>query len=110
MVVPAQAVIRTVPLQYETIQLALDDSREGDIILGNVVGSNVFNVLAVLGVTSLVVPLPIAFAEVRIDLLVMVLFSVMLLPIVQRNHRVSRRSGGVLLLGYVLYTAALYIF
>ena len=78
---------------------------EGDIILGNVIGSNIFNVLLILGVTVLVRPLQVPLAEVVPDLLVMLAFSVAVVPLllVGRATRLHRWEGLLLLLGYLAY-------
>lgn len=79
------------------------------IILGNVIGSNVFNVLTILGVTALVRPLPVAFGSVYPDLWVLVGFSVMVLPLMLRRYRLGRTGGGLLLALYLGYVGALYL-
>jgi cation:H+ antiporter len=72
-----------------------------DIAVGNVIGSNIFNLLAVLGAGAAVVPdgLPVSTAALHFDLPVMAAVSVACLPIFFIGHRISR-SEGVLLLGY----------
>lgn len=82
--------------------------RQTDLILGNIIGSNVFNVLAVLGVTSLVHPISLDMGGVRTDLLVMLAFSAALLPLMWRRARLGRFGGGLLLTGYVLYIGLLF--
>jgi cation:H+ antiporter len=77
---------------------------QGDIAVGNVVGSNLFNILGVLGVTALVQPVPrgeIAY----LDLSVMFLLSVALLPIVRSGFVASRAEGAILLISYIGYVA-----
>ena len=83
--------------------------KETDIILGNIVGSNIFNVLAVLGVTALVTPVREDFARVAPDLVVMLAFSVALLPLMFARNRLGRLGGGLLLLAYVGYVAYLFV-
>jgi cation:H+ antiporter len=74
--------------------------------VGNVIGSNLFNLLCVLGITAMVSRsgLPIAENFLRLDLPVMVAVAVICLPISLRNGQISRLSGGLLLCGYVGYT------
>lgn len=83
--------------------------RKADLILGNVVGSNIFNVLTILGVTALVRPLPVAFGGVYTKLWVLVGFSVLVLPLMLRRYRLSRTGGGLLLALYLGYVGALYL-
>lgn len=82
---------------------------ERDIAVGNVVGSCLFNLLAVLGMAGMVSPSGIAVspAALRFDLPVMVLVSAACLPIFFTGSRISRREGAVLFGGYIAYTVYL---
>jgi cation:H+ antiporter len=82
---------------------------ERDIAVGNVVGSNLFNLKAVLGLTALVTPggLPVGAEMISQDLPVLVLVAVACLPVFLIGHAIQRWEGGVLLAFYGLYTAAL---
>ena len=82
---------------------------ERDIAVGNVVGSNIFNILAVLGLTSLVAPdgVPVSAAAEAFDIPVMVAVAVMTLPIFFTNNLIERWEGGLFLFYYVAYTAYL---
>ncbi len=79
---------------------------ERDIAVGNVVGSNVLNLLLVLGTTMVLSPKPIAVPEVTIalDLPVMVGAALICLPIFFTRRIVSRREGSLLLVYYLSYT------
>jgi len=72
-----------------------------DIAVGNVVGSNIFNILAVLGMTTLVAPdgLPVPPAALTFDLPVMLAVAIACLPIFLTGHRIARWEG-LLFLGY----------
>lgn len=83
--------------------------REPDIALGNVVGSNIFNVLGILGVTALVRPIVVPFSSVALDLGVMIGFSVLLVPFLVTGLRLGRREGSVLLALYLSYVTYLYV-
>ena len=78
---------------------------ERDIAVGNVVGSNLFNLLAVLGIAGLVAPGGVTVAEhVRyVDMLVMVAVAVACLPIFFTGHLIARWEGLLLLAYYVAY-------
>lgn len=81
--------------------------REGDIAIGNVVGSNIFNILGILGGAALVKPLSsqgIGF----IDFGVMTVVALLLLPLVRSGFRLTRGEGVVLLLVYGGYVTYLY--
>lgn len=82
--------------------------RESDIILGNIVGSNVFNVLAILGITALVTPFEHPYAAIRSDLGVMLAFSAAMLPLMIGRQRLGRAGGALLLGSYLGYVALLY--
>jgi cation:H+ antiporter len=82
---------------------------ERDIAVGNVVGSNIFNVLAVLGLSGLVAPagLPVSRALVTFDAPVMVAVAVACLPIFASGARIARWEGALFLFYYAAYTAYL---
>lgn len=75
---------------------------EGDIAVGNVVGSNLFNILAILGLGALVVPLGMG-AVTWIDIGVMVAIALLALPLMRSRFRLNRREGFLLLLIYAAY-------
>ncbi len=75
---------------------------QGDIAVGNVVGSNIFNILGILGVTALVHPIEPGGVGWS-DLGVMVALTLVLFVFVHTRRAIDRWEGGVLLLGYALY-------
>jgi cation:H+ antiporter len=79
---------------------------QSDIALGNVIGSNIYNVLGILGVSSLVHPL-VSVGIGTVDLAVMLSLSVLLLPLLWTGFRLSRWEGALLLAIYVGYTTYL---
>jgi cation:H+ antiporter len=81
--------------------------REGDIIIGNVVGSCIFNLLCVIGITSFIKPIASAGIEM-VDLYVMIGFTLLLIPVLWRGRAITRWEGAVLLLGYFGYCTFLY--
>jgi len=82
---------------------------ERDIAVGNVVGSNIFNVLAVLGLSGLVAPagLPVSGALAAFDIPVMIAVAVACLPIFASGAKIARWEGAPFLFYYVTYTAYL---
>ncbi len=74
---------------------------EGDISVGNVVGSNIFNILAILGLAGVVSPLRTAVGMV--DLAMSLFLAVLLLPFMRSGFRLSRWEGAALLAVYLLY-------
>jgi len=77
--------------------------KEGDIAVGNIVGSNIFNILFVLGVVSLIKPLAVNPAILAVDGMVMAAVSLLFLLFAARYKRITRGEGVVLLLAYLLY-------
>jgi len=74
----------------------------GDIAVGNAIGSNVMNLLAVLGLAALVTPLHMS--EIRpFDLAVMVCMTVVLLPLMRSDYSLKRLEGVLLLVCYLAY-------
>lgn len=80
---------------------------ERDIAVGNVVGSNIFNLLAVLGISASVAPsaLTITDATLAFDIPVMIGVAVLILPIFFTGHRIDRWEGALLLGYYIAYIA-----
>jgi cation:H+ antiporter len=76
-----------------------------DIAVGNVVGSCLFNILLILGVTASIHPLPVASTLLWVQLPVMVVFSAALYPILCRGLNVQRSEGALLLLAFVGFTS-----
>ncbi|MFU8820271.1 MAG: calcium/sodium antiporter [Gammaproteobacteria bacterium] len=75
---------------------------DADIAVGNVVGSNFFNILAVLGITAVIRPLERG-AITMVDLTVMLMFALVLVPLILVRQRIGRPEGLALLIGYVAY-------
>jgi len=78
-----------------------------DIAIGNVVGSNIFNVLLILGAAALVAPLRVSSQLVRLDVPVMIVVSVMLLSMAW-DGRIGRLDGVLLLVALLAYLAYLF--
>ena len=77
--------------------------KESDISVGNVLGSNIFNILAVLGIAAIIQPLQVNSASLRIDMPVMLFFSIFLIPIITWKCVLTRGQGVLLLIGYCAY-------
>ena len=75
--------------------------KEADIAVGNILGSNVFNIAGVLGVTSLVAPLEISPDALRFMYPAVVFITVLMVPIVRMRLVIRRREGFVLLGAYI---------
>ncbi len=79
---------------------------QSDIALGNVVGSNIFNVLFILGISAMIAPLTVSQRLVRLDVPIMILVSVLTL-IFSYSGRISSIEGIILFLGVAVYTGFL---
>lgn len=77
--------------------------KQPDISLGNLIGSNVFNLLGILGVTAAVHPIASDHAAFRIDLMAMALVAVLLYPLMRFGNRMGRWQGAVLVVAYAAY-------
>ena len=73
-----------------------------DIAVGNIVGSNIFNILFVVGISSLIIPVPFAKAFI-IDMLIAIASTVFLIVVSRYKRSLPRWSGFVMLAGYVGY-------
>ncbi len=78
---------------------------ESDLVLGNVVGSCLFNILMILGLTSVIQPMVVPPEALAVDLRIMFGFAVALLLIVANGLRVYRWEGVLLLAGYATFIA-----
>jgi cation:H+ antiporter len=85
-----------------SVQAALAGS--GDIALGNVIGSNIFNVLFILGISAIIVPLVVSSQLVRRDVPLMIAASVLLL-VLSLDSTIDRLDGLLLFSGIVFYTS-----
>jgi cation:H+ antiporter len=76
---------------------------QSDIAIGNIVGSNIFNVLGILGVTSIVAPIPVVPRFLTFDLPIMIVVSIVLTGLLLLHQKIGRRTGAVMLLAYCAY-------
>jgi cation:H+ antiporter len=80
---------------------------QGDVAIGNVLGSNIFNILGILGVTALVKPMVIPAEIANLDIWVLCGATLVLLIFARTGWRISRREGALLVLAYAVYLAVL---
>ena len=98
---PIVAVGTSLPELATTIVAAW--RRQADLAFGNVVGSNIFNVLGILGLTALVQPLAVPPQIARFDVWVMLGVALFLVGFAVTGWRVSRSEGVAFLLAYAAY-------
>ena len=85
---------------------------EDDLAIGNVIGSNMFNILGVLGIAAVINPVKIDLLMLKQDFPVMFLFTVLLFFMAYGIHgpgKISRKSGVLLLSMFLVYQALVWI-
>lgn len=80
---------------------------QDDIAIANVIGSNIFNVLGILGTTALIQPVPVPPEILARDNWWMIGASLLLFPLMKSGMRVTRLEAALLLAGYCTYVALL---
>jgi cation:H+ antiporter len=77
--------------------------RQSEIAIGNIVGSNIFNVLGILGITALIKPIPVADRFLNFDLPIMIMVSLILTILLLTRPVIGRKVGLAGLAGYAVY-------
>ena len=95
------AIGTSLPELATTVMAAL--RRQAEVAMGNVIGSNMFNLLAIIGVASFVGPIPVAEGVLKFDLWVMLAASLLLFPFVFLRWDLTRRWGGLFCSLYIAY-------
>lgn len=80
---------------------------ERDIAIGNVVGSNIFNIFSVLGMSALVKPVPIEQHVAQVDIVLMVIVTTLVIPLTLGKHVLGRVAGVIFVSIWISYTAYL---
>jgi cation:H+ antiporter len=80
---------------------------ESGLLIGNVIGSNMFNLFMVLGLTGLISPFHLSPDLLHRDLPVMLAFTLLLIPVLHKSGGTKRYHGLLFLGGYILYCASL---
>ncbi|MCF6195566.1 MAG: calcium/sodium antiporter [Emcibacter sp.] len=78
-------------------------NNHGDVAIGNIIGSNLFNILAIMGVTSLIAPVTIPEEFFRVDFPILLVTSLMLIPLATGKIKINRLTGFVFSTMYILY-------
>lgn len=82
--------------------------RHSDVAVGNAVGSNLANILGILGLTSVVSPIAVAERIASVDVWVMLGTALVVAPLLVWRGRIGRVAGGVFLAAYVVYVTTLF--
>jgi cation:H+ antiporter len=77
--------------------------KHSDIAVGNIIGSNIFNILFVLGTSAIISPIPVD-QKIFVDMLFMIAYTLILFIFSKTCHRITRTEGSGLFLSYILYT------
>ena len=77
--------------------------KETDISIGNLIGSNIFNIMAVIGITAIVKPIPVTEAVIGYDMIWMLAIALGLLPLMLIGKKLGRLKGVMLFGTYVVY-------
>jgi cation:H+ antiporter len=101
------AVGTSLPELATTVMAAI--RRQADVALGNVIGSNMFNLLAIIGIASFVGDIPVADGILRFDLWVMLASSALLIPFVFLKQNITKGWGVVLSAAYAAYIVVILV-
>lgn len=80
--------------------------KQSDIAVGNIVGSNIFNVLFILGISSVISPLSVD-SSLIVELILNILITIIFLGFSRSKHTISKKEGIILLLMYIAYVVYL---
>lgn len=83
--------------------------REGDLVLGNLIGSNIFNVLFILGTTATIRPILVQTRAVWPDLIAMMIVSLLAWVLLRTGRRLARKEGLLLMATYFAYLIYLFV-
>ena len=79
--------------------------RHADVAVGNILGSNIFNLLGILGISALLQPLPVPARILQFDQWVLLGTALLMSLFLYTGYRLSRLEGGLFLIGYIIYVA-----
>lgn len=103
--ITAVAIGTSLPELSTSIVAAL--KKEHDIVVGNIIGSNIFNI-GILGLVSVIHPISVSPELLKFEFPVMIFMTILVLPIMRTGHRVSRIEGTVLLIFYSAFIVMLF--
>jgi len=81
--------------------------KKAEVVLGNLIGSNIFNLLAIIGITSLISPVPVDPIFIKFDFWIMLGASVLIAPFILLNIKFNRLSGFVFVALYISYLSVI---
>ena len=81
---------------------------QSDVALGNIIGSNIFNILGILGATALIKPIAVPPEFIRLDIWIMLAATILLLVFARTGWRIGRREAAFMIAGYIGYSGHLF--
>lgn len=84
--------------------------KQSDFIIGNVIGSNIFNTLGVAGITSLFVNIPVKQEIINFDLSVMIISLLLLMPLILLKIKIGKYIGILFFASYITYIFTIFIY
>ena len=81
--------------------------KKAEVVLGNLIGSNIFNLLAIIGITSLISPVPVDPTFIKFDFWIMLGSSILLAPFIFLNIQFNRLSGFLFVTLYISYLTSI---
>ena len=81
--------------------------KKAEVVLGNLIGSNIFNLLAIIGITSLISPVPVDPIFIKFDFWIMLGASVLIAPFILLNIKFNRLYGFVFVALYISYLSVI---
>jgi cation:H+ antiporter len=77
--------------------------KQADISLGNLIGSNIFNLLGIIGIASMLEPIELDRSGFALDIMAMLVVCLVLYPLMRLGDKIGRWQGAVLVLAYVAF-------
>lgn len=82
--------------------------KHGDVVVGNILGSNIFNILAILGITLVIYPIPVSPHLMTFDIWILLGVSLLLALLLLKRITIGRKTGAMMVAAYFLYALWLY--
>lgn len=82
--------------------------KQTGVVIGNVIGSNIFNVLGITGITAMLVPLEVSHSIISFDIWIMLAASIVMIPIAFTTRRINRIGGILMTSAYIVYTVVVF--
>ncbi|MGD9637476.1 MAG: calcium/sodium antiporter [Alphaproteobacteria bacterium] len=82
---------------------------QNEMVLGNIIGSNIWNLLLIIGATSVIIPINVSEQIAKLDVWIMLASTMILLPLMIKNNKLGRTGGIILLIGYLAYIYDIYL-